>query len=276
MEPRIASALDELGAEDRALVELAEVRGIGDDEMAGYLGVPPEEATERRRAALERLAVALGVSSEQARAELSDALPPENARGSPAPARPRVPPEGPIPQRARARPLAPTRERSSRESRRRRSAKLFAALGVVLLAGAITVALATRGDNDGGDRSAAAEGGQAATPAGPKVELTAPGGGPGKGTAQVLKGGQRLAVTVSDLPDPGDSRYAVWLYDSVLKARQIASADRGDFALEARLPGVAPRFDLLDISLEPDDGNPQHSGQSVLRVPVSELIVPAR
>ncbi len=274
----MASALDELGAEDRALVELAEVRGIGDEEMAGYLGVAPEEARGRRQAALERLASNLGVSTEEARAELSDALPPAPERGAAAPATPpKTARDRPEPRGSRAAPppapggRASARSRSSHELRRRRSAALFAVLGIALLAGALTIALAS-GDGGSDERPAAGDG-AAAPVAGPKVELAPPGPGPGTGTAQVLEGGDRVQLSVSGLPDPRDARYALWLYNSVVAARQIGSADSGDFNVEARLPRNAERYELLDVSLEPDDGNPGHSGQSVLRVPVRKLLV---
>jgi hypothetical protein len=150
-------------------------------------------------------------------------------------------------------------------------------LGVLLLAGALTIALASSGDDagNGSDSNPAADESPARPGPGRRVELQSTGAGSGAGTAQLLAGGDRVAVRVTGLPDPGDSRYAVWLYDSLLNARQIASSDRGAFSVYARLPPRASRYELLDVSREPDDGNPRHSGQSVLRVPVRELTAPA-
>jgi hypothetical protein len=40
----------------------------------------------------------------------------------------------------------------------------------------------------------------------------------------------------------------------------------------AELPAAAARYRYIDVSLEPADGNPNHSGQSVLRVPLRGLL----
>jgi len=41
--------------------------------------------------------------------------------------------------------------------------------------------------------------------------------------------------------------------------------------VRARLPQGYRRFGFLDVSQEPDDGNSNHSGASVLRVPTKNL-----
>ena len=41
--------------------------------------------------------------------------------------------------------------------------------------------------------------------------------------------------------------------------------------MEARLPEGYERFRFLDVSQEPDDGNPNHSGASVLRIATADL-----
>jgi hypothetical protein len=41
--------------------------------------------------------------------------------------------------------------------------------------------------------------------------------------------------------------------------------------MDLRLPAQASRYRSIDVSFEPSDGNPNHSGQSVLRVPLSKL-----
>ena len=38
-----------------------------------------------------------------------------------------------------------------------------------------------------------------------------------------------------------------------------------------RLPRNASHYRYVDISREPPDGNPNHSGESVLRVPLAKL-----
>ena len=41
--------------------------------------------------------------------------------------------------------------------------------------------------------------------------------------------------------------------------------------MTAKLPASAAGYRYLDVSQEPADGNPNHSGQSVLRVPLRSL-----
>ncbi len=41
--------------------------------------------------------------------------------------------------------------------------------------------------------------------------------------------------------------------------------------MSARLPANFRRYRFIDVSREPADGNPNHSGQSVLRVPVADV-----
>jgi hypothetical protein len=42
--------------------------------------------------------------------------------------------------------------------------------------------------------------------------------------------------------------------------------------LEAPLPRGFQRYRFIDVSSEPADGNPNHSGASVLRVPLAKLL----
>jgi hypothetical protein len=43
-------------------------------------------------------------------------------------------------------------------------------------------------------------------------------------------------------------------------------------ALTAKLPADARKYRFVDISREPADGNPNHSGASVVRVPLAPLL----
>ena len=98
-----------------------------------------------------------------------------------------------------------------------------------------------------------------------RVRLTALGGGDARATATV--DGNRLQLRVTNLPA---GTYEVWLYDSVIDAQRIGRV-AGDGTVTARLPGDAREFEYLDVSREPNDGNPNHSGQSVLRIPADRL-----
>jgi len=73
-----------------------------------------------------------------------------------------------------------------------------------------------------------------------------------------------------------DEAYQVWLYNSVSDAVGVARVVRGRFALNAALPVDPARYRSIDVSREPLDGNPNHSGESVLRVPVARLLEASR
>jgi hypothetical protein len=63
----------------------------------------------------------------------------------------------------------------------------------------------------------------------------------------------------------------VWLYDSVIEARRIGKTTGSKIALDVGLPANASHFRYIDVSREPADGNPNHSGESVLRARLSQL-----
>jgi anti-sigma-K factor RskA len=78
--------------------------------------------------------------------------------------------------------------------------------------------------------------------------------------------GRSLHVDTRGLPRP-DGLYEVWLVD--LAAGRVVALGTLDDAGQAEL-SVPAGVDLsdypeVDVSLEPDDGDPQHSGDSVLR-----------
>jgi hypothetical protein len=107
---------------------------------------------------------------------------------------------------------------------------------------------------------------------GPQVRLATIGRGAGaRGTAGLTQGGKRLRLDVSGLPNPGRGAYQVWLYDSVIDAASLTKVRGTKLVLDLQLPRTASHFRYLDISLEPADGNPNHSGESVLRVPLAKL-----
>jgi hypothetical protein len=64
----------------------------------------------------------------------------------------------------------------------------------------------------------------------------------------------------------------VWLYDSVADSQKLASFDAPKARIDVRLPAGFRRYRFVDVSREPADGNPNHSGLSLLRVPISRLL----
>jgi hypothetical protein len=109
----------------------------------------------------------------------------------------------------------------------------------------------------------------AASSPSPGVKL-APAAGATKARASARIEGDRLELRVRGLP-PSGGGYTLWLYDSVAEAAPVARFRIRDAKITARLPEDFERYRYLDLSLEPRDGNPNHSGESVLRVPLERL-----
>jgi len=97
--------------------------------------------------------------------------------------------------------------------------------------------------------------------------LTGLGSGGATGTATI--DGRKLTLKLRNLPDPKGGVYTVWLYDSIIDAKRLAEV-RGRTAT-AKLPRNTKGYEFLDVSLEPRDGNANHSGQSVLRAELRKL-----
>jgi hypothetical protein len=240
----IESVLSGLHQEERALLELSLRREVADAALADLLGIDQQAIRQRRSEALERVAAGLDSPSI---AHAEDVLVAYWRRGAV---------------------VEPTR-RAARDL----SLVLAAALLVaVLVVGGVLIV-------DGGDGEDEARPREQRPPAeqlklGPRVELSPPAGGRASGVARVVRrpAGPRLQLEVEGLPDPGRALYAVWLYENVSEARQLARVPAGGGRLEVSLPAGFERFPFLDVSREPDDGNPNHSGQSVLRAAVRSLI----
>lgn len=84
--------------------------------------------------------------------------------------------------------------------------------------------------------------------------------------ARLVEGtrGFKLEITTTALPEP-DGYYELWLIDTEV-TRLISLGplvEDGEYILPAGL--TVSEFPVVDISLEPFDGDPAHSGNSVLR-----------
>lgn len=92
------------------------------------------------------------------------------------------------------------------------------------------------------------------------------------GDARILAG-EELALSVHDLaPSDGGTFYTAWLLGEDGKMVSLGSfrvPASGAATVRLPLPVPADRFDYVDVSVEPDDGNPAHSGRSVLRGPTA-------
>ncbi len=88
----------------------------------------------------------------------------------------------------------------------------------------------------------------------------------GSGTAELIDdGGQyRLKVATADL-DPGEGFLEVWVIDTEVSKLVSLGPARPDGTYDLP-PGLDPeQFPVVDVSVEPLDGDPNHSGDSVLR-----------
>lgn len=106
-------------------------------------------------------------------------------------------------------------------------------------------------------------------PAGPALALDAVGASSGSGEARVEDGGQRLRVSVEGLAASGeDDFYEVWLLtkpDKLVSLGTFRLEDAGEGEVSVPLPVNVSTYEHIDISLEPLDGDPSHSSDSVLR-----------
>jgi anti-sigma-K factor RskA len=99
-----------------------------------------------------------------------------------------------------------------------------------------------------------------------------PGDDGAEGTATLAASGSRATVHLENLPpsEPGQF-YELWLLntvDDMVALGSFSVPPSGELDVTVPLPADAGRFSALDLSLEPDDGDPAHSTVSVLRAPL--------
>lgn len=98
------------------------------------------------------------------------------------------------------------------------------------------------------------------------VQLAPLAGKSGSGTAGLVQDGRQLKVSASGLAASG-GYYEVWLINEdgkrMVSLGVLAAGHDGTFQLPGDLP--AQGYRIVDVSLEPDDGNPAHSLDSIIR-----------
>ena len=158
---------------------------------------------------------------------------------------------------------APSQERSADDAagqqRRRRGTVLAILLGAVAGAAVAVAAFGSGGHGGQGDAGARLR----------TVSLQ---------PAVALAGSAARGVVTEDASGHGQlvlrglpaGRYTVWMFDSILDAEPVGAvtAPGGTVALPDRAELRRHRF--LDVSHE-DDDNPNHSGQSILRLSIARL-----
>jgi hypothetical protein len=296
---RLPAAIGDLDPGNRALLDLSLRRGVSDAEIGELLRKEPTDVARGRDAVLELLADALDVGGHDRRDRVRlavAALPDDAWRAGaapppPAPPPPRAPAEPPEPPEERPPPRAERDRDEERavaardldedfhlepEERRSRRGGLLAAIGLLAVLVALAAVLLSGGDDDDepertGDNGSepAPQGGPGDEPSGRNARLTTLGGGPGSGRVTVTDEG--ATITLRGLPKP-DGAYGVWLYDNIVRAMPLGTVPDGSGKLTVSLPPDASNYRFLDVSNEPADGNPNHSGDSVLRAPLRKLL----
>jgi anti-sigma-K factor RskA len=248
---------DEDDADEAALRRLGAVaRALRDDDFA---------AEEPPPAVWAAIAAAVDAPSTGAAGPLPP-LATNPTKPSAAPAGPRaVPPPTPTPPEPRPAagertappaspepsPAVPLRRGGRRLVPARWRLAAAAAVVLVVAAGAVAVA----GQDSGPDvlASAVLE---------PLVDAT----GPGEAELVSSDGTTRLDLSLSaaGLPDP-DGYYEVWLIDRDVRGMVSLGPVRDDGTYDVPADVDVTQFPIVDVSAEPADGNPTHSGSSVLR-----------
>ena len=291
---QLAAALDTLSPGARALLDLSFRRAYPDDELSAMLDVSRNEVVVRRVGALAQIADNLDLREDAEIEQMTERLAelPTNAWSTATP--PPEPRRGDLPARPRSRePMAARRSESSAPNppaRRRRSLAIATAL--LVIAGGVTAAILIASDEDTKDTTTAGSatnttattGTTTATtdtrttepeqPPAQKLEPLAGNAGDASATARLTDdGGKRvLALDVKNLPDPQGGEYGIWLFTSIADAKLLGVQRSGTFDARLDLPTNAADYEFLDISLEPRDGNPNPSGETVLRARVDELL----
>ena len=82
---------------------------------------------------------------------------------------------------------------------------------------------------------------------------------------RLADGEYALDLTVDDLPAAGDGFLELWIIDTRVEGMYSLGPLHGNglYPLPAHIDPAA--FPVVDISIEPADGAPTHSGQSILR-----------
>jgi anti-sigma-K factor RskA len=89
------------------------------------------------------------------------------------------------------------------------------------------------------------------------------------GQADVKKDGHQIRLKISGLKVNGENDfYEAWLMDpknGFISLGTFRVADDGSTTLDLPVPVATDKFPVVDISLQPTNGKPAHSGVSVLR-----------
>jgi anti-sigma-K factor RskA len=143
-------------------------------------------------------------------------------------------------------------------------AAMAALLAVTVLAIAVILAIAQFSDDgapaDKADSVAAPSDG---------ITLSGAAGDPAAGSAAVTGGTVQLALADLQPTRPGE-HYALWLAnddDDLLALAAFRVGESGRVEISAPLPGELAAYRRIEISREPDDGDPDRVGAVILSAP---------
>jgi anti-sigma-K factor RskA len=143
---------------------------------------------------------------------------------------------------------------------------LAATLAVLLFGGGIAAGLTLSGGSDDEPAQIVASRSATLQPIG-SLEPAA------SGEAQVDSSGAKMRIRVSGLSPSGEGDfYEAWMMNAeqgLVSLGSFTVGEDGSAQIDVPVPVDAEAFPIVDISLEPADGAPAHSGKSVLR---AELI----
>src|SRR5215212_893887 len=287
---RLPGALADLDPGNRALLDLSLRRNVSDADIGELLRKDPVDVARGRDAVLELLCDALEVGGHDRRERVREAvasLPDDAWRPGPAQATPPPPPpplrddvvDEPERELEELKPPPPPRELDESlyfgpEERGSRRTAWLLILGGIAVVGVLLALLLSGGDDDGsnesGSQRAPSQNGPGPAPEGDSAKLSPIGGGRGEGTVSVTDEG--ATITIRGLPNPAPGSYQVWLYNSIVDAKSLGTFPEGSGKLEVQLPDDASNYRSLDVSRESDDANTNHSGASVMRAPLDDLL----
>ncbi|MET0206213.1 MAG: anti-sigma factor [Thermoleophilaceae bacterium] len=288
------ATLDQLPAEQRAIVELVLQQGKTYDELAEMLGMPVERVRELARGSLIELApVSVRAVEDDWRGQLADYVlgqqsGPEAAATKghlrrseaarswtrslldsleglyPNGSMPAIP-EGERGRRATAAKPAGLAAPADADVKRRRLLAAAGALGALILLAVLVwpVGVLTGGDEEpAADQAAAGNESQ-------NSSQTATGAAAGIAIVVEENAKKQLLVQAARL-DPSKEReaYEVWLYNSQGDAKTLGGQvtdQQGNYQAVGPLPADFENYRFIDISREPLDRQRGHSGASVLR-----------
>ncbi|MET0836967.1 MAG: anti-sigma factor [Thermoleophilaceae bacterium] len=288
------ATLDQLPAEQRAIVELVLQQGKTYDELAEMLGMPVERVRELARGSLIELApVSVRDVEDDWRGQLADYVlgqqsGPEAAATKghlrrseaarswtrslldsleglyPNGSMPAIP-EGERGRRATAAKPAGLAAPADADVKRRRLLAAAGALGALILLAVLVwpVGVLTGGDEEpAADQAAAGNESQ-------NSSQTATGAAAGIAIVVEENAKKQLLVQAARL-DPSKEReaYEVWLYNSQGDAKTLGGQvtdQQGNYQAVGPLPADFENYRFIDISREPLDRQRGHSGASVLR-----------